>query len=300
MTQTQSEVTIYTDGGSDPNPGPGGWGAVLISGDHQKELSGGDPNTTNNRMELQAAISALSALNRSCKVDLYTDSQYMRKGITEWVFKWQQNNWQTSAKKPVQNADLWKLLVQATERHTIEWHWVKGHAGNKYNEIVDRLASAAIPRQDQTNLTADAYLYTTVSCLKNGGRGGWIAYIKTADNDYEVSGVEDVSTANQLHIQAVIGGLKTIDPALSVHIVTTSDYMKQGATQWIGGWQGRGWRNGSGDPIKNMAQWKDYAATRLGRKVSWEVIKEKKKDKIPEEMRPLKAQLKHILEAHAE
>lgn len=298
MTQTLTEVTIYTDGGCDPNPGPGGWGAVLISGDHKKELSGGADDTTNNRMELQAAISALAALKRACSVNLFTDSQYMRKGITEWVHKWKLNGWMTASKKPVQNVDLWQALTKEVARHEVEWHWVKGHAGNEYNELVHNLASAAIPRPEKQDVNADAYIYTSVSCLKNGGRGAWITFIKTATGTQELSGVEDVSTANQLHIQAVNAGLAAVDPTLSLHITTTSDYIVQGATQWIGGWQGRGWRNGSGDPIKNQTHWQEYAQLRLGRQVSWEVIKEKKKDKLPEEMKPLKPQLKHILDAH--
>jgi ribonuclease HI len=133
-------VTIYTDGACSGNPGPGGWGAVLISGEHRKELSGGDPNTTNNRMELLAAIEALNALKRPCEVDLFTDSVYVRDGITKWIHGWQRNGWRTAAKKPVKNAELWQALLKALERHKIDWHWVKGHAGHPENERADELA----------------------------------------------------------------------------------------------------------------------------------------------------------------
>lgn len=139
-------VTIYTDGACRGNPGPGGWGAVLIFGPHEKELSGAEPLTTNNRMELTAAIRALAALKRPCDVALYTDSQYLRSGITEWLEQWKQRNWRTSDRKPVKNVDLWQALEAEIQRHRIEWHWVRGHAGNPGNERADRLANEAIDR----------------------------------------------------------------------------------------------------------------------------------------------------------
>ncbi|WP_316859386.1 ribonuclease HI [uncultured Cohaesibacter sp.] len=135
-----SKVTIYTDGACSGNPGPGGWGALLTFGAHEKELCGGDAETTNNRMELQAAIEALNALNRPCEIDLYTDSQYVRGGITGWIYGWKKNGWKTAAKKPVKNAELWQALDEALQRHTVEWHWVKGHAGEEGNERADELA----------------------------------------------------------------------------------------------------------------------------------------------------------------
>jgi ribonuclease HI len=136
-------VTIYTDGACSGNPGPGGWGAVLIYGDHEKELSGHEAETTNNRMEMQAVIEALNALSTPCQIALYTDSTYVMKGITEWMEGWKRNGWRTAAKKPVKNQDLWQLLDNALERHQVEWNWVKGHAGDPYNERADSLAVAA-------------------------------------------------------------------------------------------------------------------------------------------------------------
>jgi ribonuclease HI len=143
-TDKMSPVIIYTDGACRGNPGPGGWGVVLRSGPHEKELRGSELNTTNNRMELTAAIQALAALKRPCHVRLYTDSEYVRKGITEWLPQWKARNWRTADKKPVKNIDLWQALEREIERHTIEWHWVKGHAGNADNERADRLANEAI------------------------------------------------------------------------------------------------------------------------------------------------------------
>lgn len=139
-----SVVTIYTDGACRGNPGPGGWGAVLAWGEHEKELRGAEPLTTNNRMELTAAIRALAAMKRPAKIRLYTDSQYVRKGITEWLDQWKRRDWRTADRKPVRNIDLWQALEREIERHEIEWHWVRGHAGVPGNEQADRLANAAI------------------------------------------------------------------------------------------------------------------------------------------------------------
>jgi len=138
-----TEVEIFTDGACKGNPGPGGWGAVIRSGAHEKELSGGEPVTTNNRMELLAAIRALEALKRPCHVTLTTDSVYVRDGITKWIHGWQKNGWRTAARQPVKNAELWQELLAATRPHRIDWHWVKGHAGHPENERADQLASAA-------------------------------------------------------------------------------------------------------------------------------------------------------------
>ena len=142
-------VTIHTDGACSGNPGPGGWGAVMRYGDAEKELSGGAPETTNNRMELMAAIRALEALTRPMAVDLYTDSTYVRGGITEWLANWKQRNWRTASKKPVKNVDLWQRLDIAASRHQVVWHWIKGHAGDPGNERADRLARAAVPKPAQ-------------------------------------------------------------------------------------------------------------------------------------------------------
>jgi len=140
----EQHIVIHTDGACSGNPGPGGWGAILEWGDHKKELKGGDPHTTNNRMELMAAISALETLKRPCAVDIHTDSQYLRDGITRWIHGWKKNGWKTADKKPVKNVDLWQRLEQALTRHTVRWHWVKGHAGHDLNERADELAREAI------------------------------------------------------------------------------------------------------------------------------------------------------------
>jgi ribonuclease HI len=134
------KVVIHTDGACSGNPGPGGWGAILESGPHRKEIKGGEPMTTNNRMELTAAIEALEALKGPSDVDLYTDSAYLRGGITSWIKGWKRNGWRTADKKPVKNTELWQRLHEAEARHTVRWHWVKGHVGHDENERADELA----------------------------------------------------------------------------------------------------------------------------------------------------------------
>jgi ribonuclease HI len=144
VSPTLPHVIIHTDGACSGNPGPGGWAAILAFGESEKELKGGELLTTNNRMELMAAIAALEALKRPCRLDLHTDSQYLRSGITSWITKWKQNGWRTADKKPVKNADLWRRLDAALGDHEIRWHWVRGHAGHDVNERADLLARGAI------------------------------------------------------------------------------------------------------------------------------------------------------------
>lgn len=141
---TIRRVSIWTDGACSGNPGPGGWGAILRFGDREKEIFGGEPLTTNNRMELMAAIMALETLTRPCEIDLFTDSQYLRGGVTGWISAWKARGWRTADKKPVKNIDLWQRLETAEERHSVQWHWVKGHAGHELNERADLLARRAI------------------------------------------------------------------------------------------------------------------------------------------------------------
>jgi ribonuclease HI len=144
MTGATPKVLIYSDGACSGNPGPGGWGAVLISGKHRKEISGGEARTTNTRMELTAAISALEALKKRSDVELWTDSAYVRNGITAWIHGWKKNGWRTADKKPVKNVELWQELDRLRDKHNITWHWLKGHAGHPENERADELARVAM------------------------------------------------------------------------------------------------------------------------------------------------------------
>lgn len=140
-------VDIYTDGACSGNPGPGGWGALMIFRGNEREIYGGEPSTTNNRMELLAAIEALEALKKPSKVRLHTDSKYLRDGITQWITRWKRNGWKTAAKKPVKNIDLWQRLEEALPRHEISWHWVRGHSGHPENERADELARRGVAQQ---------------------------------------------------------------------------------------------------------------------------------------------------------
>jgi len=144
--EPETQVVVYTDGACSGNPGPGGWGAVLLYNNHRRELSGSDTETTNNRMEMQAVIEALEVLKRPCKVIINTDSVYVMKGMTEWLPQWKKRNWRTAGKKPVKNVEWWQRLEAAMAKHTVEWRWVKGHSGVPENERADELAREAIPR----------------------------------------------------------------------------------------------------------------------------------------------------------
>ena len=152
MTTRESVVEIYTDGACRGNPGPGGWGVLLRYGDHQRHLSGAERDTTNNRMELTAAIAGLAALKRRSTVALYTDSQYVKNGISEWLESWKARGWKTAARKPVKNVDLWRQLDELSRNHVVQWRWIRGHAGHPDNEAVDRLANVAIDEM----MSADA------------------------------------------------------------------------------------------------------------------------------------------------
>lgn len=276
---TEPTVTIYTDGGADPNPGYGGWGAILRYGGHEKELKGHAFDTTNNRMELQAAIEALSVLKRPCTIDFYTDSQYLRRGISEWIEGWAAQNWQ-SKNKVIQNVDLWQKLWPLTKKHTINWHWVKGHAGNEFNERVDELATQArlaITPQETVDQTVTR-LYVRGSCKGNPGRGGWGAVIEDDGFTEQFSGNELDTTNNRMELVAVIEGLKQLDHGTAVQIITVSDYLYQGATQWINGWRKRNWQKKEGQPIANADLWQriDQAGQQLH--IQWFNAKGKQDD----------------------
>lgn len=138
------KIIIYTDGACSKNPGPGGWGAVLLYGEAQKQISGSEAMTTNNRMELRAVIEALKSLKRQCQIELYTDSKYVQQGISNWIHNWKKNSWRGSNKKPIKNQDLWQELDKEAQKHTINWNWVKGHSDNQLNDLADKLATEAI------------------------------------------------------------------------------------------------------------------------------------------------------------
>ena len=249
-------VTIYTDGGADPNPGTGGWAAILRAGNREKVLSGSDPSTTNNRMELTAAIAALEALKRPSQVEFYTDSEYLRLGITERISKWEDANWQRKG-KAIPNADLWQALSRLAGQHDIRWHWVRGHAGDPLNERVDRLArNARLALVPEVDLNSNATrLYVRGSCKGNPGPGAWGVVLEVGQETQQLSGSESVTTNNRMELTAVIEGLNLIAPGDPAYVITTSDYVYMGATRWIHGWRQRNWKKKDGQKVSNQDLW---------------------------------------------
>jgi ribonuclease HI len=263
-------VTIYTDGGADPNPGIGGWAAILKAGKHEKILSGTENYTTNNRMELQAAIAALQALKQPSEVEFHTDSEYVRLGITERIEKWAAKDWKRKGKE-IPNVDLWKILWEVANQHEITWHWVKGHSGDPLNERVDRLA-----RQARQSISPKAKMpegivriFSRGTCKGNPGPGGWGIVIERGDETEQLSGSIRRTTNNRMELQAVIEGLRSVDAEVPVQVITTSDYVFQGATRWIHGWRKRGWRKRDGKPISNIDLWQELNQLMGEREIWW-------------------------------
>jgi len=288
-------VEVYTDGGADPNPGPGGWGVVLVFGVRTKELSGADPATTNNRMELTAAISALRALVRPCAVVLHTDSQYLRRGITEWLPAWKARGWRKADGSPVENQDLWEALSQQAERHQIEWRWVKGHRGNPLNERADTLATEArrrmlsgappqkepdratkgpAPKRSREATLPAVSLYARACVLGVPGPGGYAAAVVPTDEGREqeariVTGAWPLTTSNVMELWAVIKGLQSLRRRSRVTVHTGSKYVLDGATRWLASWERNGWRTRDGRPVKNREVWEELVRAIGDHDVTW-------------------------------
>jgi ribonuclease HI len=286
----RTPVQIYTDGGCDPNPGPGGWGAVLIAGLRTREASGGDIDSTNNRMELTAAISALRLLNQSCDVTVYTDSQYLRKGITQWVDGWIANNWRKANGRPVENVDLWIELLRAMEPHHVRWEWIKGHRGNPLNERADQLArearrklqaGEAMPQPVIPTEIAlpELCIYASGCALGNPGPGGYAAVLLDAEgNDRVVSGSWPMVTANVMQLWAAVVGLQALKQISRVTVYSTSKYLLDGATQWLAEWERRGWRISNGQPLRNKEVWAELANVLGDHDVEWTYLENANRD----------------------
>jgi ribonuclease HI len=208
-------------------------------------------------MELQAAIAALQSLKRPCNIEFHTDSQYLQKGITEFIEKWIKNDWQRKG-EPIPNADLWQKLWPLVQTHNIEWHWVRGHAGNPLNERVDELArQARLEITPKVEISADVpRLYLRASCKGNPGPGGWGVVLERGEDTEQMSGWEPQTTNNRMELVAAIEGLRLLEPGSTVQIFTMSDYLFQGATKWIHGWRKRDWTKMGGGPISNEDLWK--------------------------------------------
>lgn len=273
------EVTVYTDGGCRPNPGPGGWGAVILTsgatsgGSAPVRLKGGEPDATNNRMELRAAIEALRHLDRPHRVDLYTDSTYLRKGVTEWLEGWRQRGWSTSQRTAVKNQDLWQELSSQTERHQVRWHWTKGHAGNRWNEEADRLAGSAIERPSLPVDDQDAvHLYTAAAYSGKTRTGGWAVVLGYRDSERVLEGHEPATSPNRMHLVAAVRGLESLKRPVRLHLYTASDYLKDGATAWVRGWKARQWRTKEGKPVSHRDLWETLDRLSGDHRVEWHVV----------------------------
>ncbi|MFY9820839.1 MAG: ribonuclease HI [Thermoanaerobaculia bacterium] len=270
-------VTLYTDGGADPNPGTGGWAAILLDPASGKalELSGGEPRATNNRMELTAAIRGLEALTRRSRVQIFTDSQYLRKGITQWLPGWVARGWRRKDGE-LQNEDLWRRLHELVQLHDVRWDWIKGHAGNRWNERADELATLEIRklRRDGGAPAAppvEAEVFLRVSC--SGRRGGWATLIRRGGEETRLSAGLSGTTPNQLDLLAAIAALESLPLGISVAVHTGSDYLRNGASRWIEGWRRRGWKTQEGQHVLNRDLWERLERAMAARRVTWPEVK---------------------------
>lgn len=282
-TNNQPHVTIYTDGGAKPNPGPGGYGVLIRHADYVEELSGAEHDTTNNQMELMAAIVALESLEQSSSIDFYTDSIYVKNGITSWIKKWLKSNWLNSKKQPVANQELWQRLHDAIQRHDINWRWVKGHDGDPDNERVDQLATearCALTGEALTVAETDntpskpipqgvpwAYLKAVYDHKRN--KGAWAVIIADDEEERQITRPAHGMTQNQMTLEAAIQLLESVKPDEAIAVFTDSEYLQKGMSEWIEGWIKRGWQTSSKKPVKNSRQWKQLNALAQARNVTW-------------------------------
>ena len=285
------QVKVYTDGGCKPNPGPGGWGAIIRWDDREWVLWGNDPNTTNNRMELHAAAAALALLEGllgRCRVDVYTDSQYLRKGITSWINHWVSRGWQTSDEQPVKNQDLWRALHRLTQAHSVTWRWIQGHAGHPMNERADRLAVEArrsLARGQRKSATADGRrvardgqptveICVKASCRGAEGRGGWGAVLRKGEHAKSLSGGASSTTSNALLIQGACEALRALTKPCRVVLYSDANYLTLGASQWVKGWQAHGWRTRDDKPVANRSLWEALLEAARPHVITWQLVQE--------------------------
>lgn len=288
------KLKIYTDGGCRPNPGPGGWAFVILRpGEPPEESSGFEAEATNNRMELRAALEALNAVGEGAEIELYTDSEYLRKGIESWMPAWKKRAWRTASGSAVKNDDLWKSLDTAIRRHQVSWHWVKGHSGDRWNERVDELASSAIPRHE--GLIEDENAIHVILGIAYSGKsknGAWAALLRYREHERDISGVEEKTSPNRLHILGAVQALKAMKRPLPVHVYTASDYLKEGATTWVKGWKARGWKTRDGKQVSHRELWQSLDGLCSKMKIQWHVLKSEEK---LEELEGIKRLAKAVL-----
>jgi ribonuclease HI len=306
---------VYTDGGCDPNPGPGGWAAVLritpsedaptAVGPREAEpaevvLTGNHPQSTNNRMELEAAIAALAYLHGrygACQVELHTDSRYVRSGIREWIERWVSNGWQTRGEQSVKNRDLWRrlyeLCVAPEAVLSVDWHWVKGHAGDPLNERVDRLAGQArarlpgdadlspppsLPVAAVPTAAAEGplvQLSVAVACPGARGPGGWAAVLSSEAGKQVLSGHEAESTRIRLALLAALAGLRALESPARVTVYTVEEYLSKGASEWVHKWRQRGWTTSGNKPVQHRELWQQLLQAAQPHHVTWQYVRKR-------------------------
>lgn len=280
----------FTDGGAEPNPGPGGWGVVLIAPDgSERELCGGELGTTNNRMELMAALAALESTPEGNPLEIHTDSKYLQRGVTEWLAGWKRRGFER-ADGPLANADLWRRLDVAIAKRRIAWRWVKGHAGNRHNELADGLAtrgrrellassgaSASSTPSSELGVpsgavaavpTNNAYLE-----VSGGGGGSWTVWLEGPSVEPDTPGRRLIGanggSSNRCDLLAALAALEACPRDLPLAIWSRSDYLRHGATQWLSGWKARGWVTKEGKPVANADLWRRLDRVLSARKVEW-------------------------------
>ena len=271
MSQPSQSITIYTDGACNPNPGPGGWAAILLKPNGTpQELCGAVAHTTNNQMELQAVTEALKALPNPHQITLYTDSKYLRQGITEWLPQWQQRGWKTTDKKAVKNQEFWQALAAQVQRHQIDWRWVKGHAGNKWNERADVLATSMLPKTELPLNDENAiHIFAAASYLGKQKSGGWGIVLRYRESTKELSGHQGDTSANRMHLTSALNGLQAIKKPLPIHFYTGSDYLCDGITKWVKGWQRNNWKTKSGKAVSNQDLWQELVTLTAQHQIKW-------------------------------
>lgn len=251
------DIIIYTDGACSPNPGSGGYAALILrEGEEPEIIQGADRESTNNRMELTAPIKALQSLKDGTTVQIRTDSTYVRDGVTQWVEKWQQRDWQTMDGQNVKNKDLWLLLLDETKRLDVSWYWVKGHGDDEYNQLVDKLAVDAREAPPVPELSDSAInIFLGVTCKHSTKSGAWAAVLVYRNHHKVIGGKKEDVTANILYLEAVIQGLLQLKRELPVRVFTSSGYLAEGATSWLPGWRKRNWLTRDEQEVVNKSYW---------------------------------------------
>jgi ribonuclease HI len=274
-------MIIYTDGGADPNPGVGGWGAILVdsvSGE-RREMSGGADATTNNRMELTAAIESLESLRSTCRVELFTDSTYLRNGVSRWMAGWKRNGWRRKDGDPVKNVDLWQRLESATGRHDVRWRWVKGHAGHELNERADELATEEIAHRRSAEPIAAACDVVSLRPTRVGEvflrvtrtptASAWAGLVRVNDEDRWIAHRMSCDSINRCELEAAGSLLRELSKDRHWLFFTRSEYLCRGASVWLSGWKKNDWRSREGSEIKNRGLWERLDRLQSQLSIEW-------------------------------